>query len=68
MRTMMKRTEHFIGKYKVTLVYDDQGIIGAIIEGPRLSRAIYIALSEAISIRLPKPVRKFLERHGFNIK
>jgi hypothetical protein len=64
-----KREEHMVGKYRVTLLYtEDSRILGAIIEGPRLSRPIYIAAQEEASPKIPKPVKKFLSKHGFKVK
>ncbi|HIP65516.1 MAG TPA: hypothetical protein EYH08_03195 [Pyrodictium sp.] len=64
-----KREQHQIGKYKVTLMYDENGkIIGALIEGPRMTRPVYIAATEKTKLKLPKQVAKFLQKHGFSIE
>ncbi|BEP17863.1 hypothetical protein PYJP_12150 [Pyrofollis japonicus] len=64
-----RREEHVVGKYKITILYDDQGrAIGAFIEGGRLARPLYIAAKEPASVKLPKPVLRFLAKHGFNVK
>ena len=57
-----------IQNYIIRLVYDDDNLIGAIVEGGRLSRPIYIAKSERVKLSLPKPVKKFLIKNGFNIE
>ena len=64
-----RREEHMVGKYRVTLLYTEgDKLLGAIIEGPRLSRPIYIAAQEETSPKIPKPVKKFLSKHGFKVK
>ena len=64
-----RREEHMIGKYKVTILYDEEGKpIGAFIEGGRLTKPVYIAARERSIPKLPKQVLRFLARHGFNIK
>lgn len=64
-----RREEHIIGKYKVTILYDHEGrVIGALIEGGRLTKPLYIAARESATPRLPKQVLKFLAKHGFNVK
>ena len=63
-----RREEHTVGKYKITLLRDPDGrIIGALIEGGRLTRPVYIAYGENVHYKLPKNVKKFLQRHGFHI-
>ncbi len=63
------REEHQVGKYRVTLFRDAEGrIIGALVEGPRLPRPVYIAYSEAVRHRLPKTIKKFLRRFGFRVE
>ncbi len=57
-----------IQNYVIKLVYDDDDLIGAIIEGGRLPRPLYIAKSEKVKLNLPKPVKKFLIKNGFNIE
>jgi L-amino acid N-acyltransferase YncA len=64
-----RREEHTIGKYKVTLLYTEgDQLLGAIVEGPRLSRPVYIAAREESSPKIPKPVKKFLSKYGFKLK
>ena len=64
-----KKEEHTIGKYKVTLLYNEKGkILGALIDGPKISKPIYIAHQEEIIIKLPKQVIKFLNKQGFKVK
>ena len=64
-----RREEHTVGKYRVTLLYTEDGrLIGAVIEGPRLSKPIYIAAQEEASPKIPKPVKKFLAKHGFKVR
>ena len=64
-----KREEHQVGKYRVTLLYTGDGkVVGAIIEGPRLSRPVYIAIHEESSPRIPKQVKKFLTKYGFKLQ
>ncbi|HID41005.1 MAG TPA: hypothetical protein EYP33_02485 [Pyrodictium sp.] len=63
-----RREEHQVGKYRVTLLYDSEGrIVGAIIEGPRLSKPVYIAVNEQTTPKIPKQVKKFLAKHGFKV-
>ncbi|ABM80007.1 hypothetical protein [Hyperthermus butylicus] len=64
-----RREEHQVGKYRVTLLYTEDGsIVGAIVEGPRLSRPVYIAAQEKSSPRIPKQVKKFLAKYGFKLQ
>jgi len=64
-----RREEHVIGKYKVTILYDHEGrIIGALIEGGRLTKPLYIAAREPATPKLPKQVLRFLAKHGFNVR
>jgi len=57
-----------VGKYRVTLLYSGTGnIIGALVEGPRLPRPVYIAVEETAAPRIPKAVKKYLRRLGFKI-
>jgi len=66
---IVKREQHQIGKYKVTLMYDENDkVIGALIEGPRMTKPVYIAVTEKAKLKLPKQVAKFLQRHGFSIE
>ncbi|MET1128605.1 MAG: hypothetical protein ABWW70_04740 [Thermoproteota archaeon] len=64
-----RREEINAGSYKLTIIYDSTGrVVGAVIEGPRLARPIYIAARERVILKLPKSVRKILRRYGFNIE
>ncbi len=64
-----RREEHMVGKYRVTLLYTEDGkLLGALVEGPRLTRPVYIALQEETSPKIPKPVKKFLSKYGFKVK
>ncbi len=64
-----RREEHVVGKYKITILYDHEGKpIGALIEGGRLTKPLYIAAKERATPRLPRQVLKFLAKHGFNVK
>ncbi|ALL00733.1 hypothetical protein Pyrde_0683 [Pyrodictium delaneyi] len=63
-----RREEHQVGKYRVTLLYDSEGrVVGALIEGPRLSKPVYIAVHEQTAPKIPKQVKKFLAKHGFKV-
>ena len=57
-----------IGGYTITLVERNNSIIGAIIVGSRLSRPIYIAKAEKVKVNLPKTVKKYLRKMGFNVE
>lgn len=62
------KEEHMVGKYRVVLLLDENGNpIGAIIEGPRLTRPVYIAASETSAPKIPKAVRRFLRKRGFKV-
>lgn len=68
MLQIARREERQVGKYRVTLLYDQQDrVIGALVEGPRLSRPVYIAVNERAVPRIPKQVKKFLAKHGFQL-
>jgi hypothetical protein len=63
-----RRTEQ-VGKYRVTLLIDGEGrVIGALVEGPRLPRPVYIGREETTAPRIPKQVKKYLRRLGFKIQ
>ena len=63
-----KRTEK-VGRYTVTLLYSTEGkLIGALVEGPRLPRPVYIAIEETTAPKIPKTVKKYLRRLGFKIQ
>lgn len=64
-----RREEHRVGNYTITIFYDEKGEpIGALVEGPRLPRPVYIARMETAAPKIPKQVRRFLRRHGFNVQ
>jgi len=64
-----KRETHEIGKYRITLLYDDKGnLLGALIDGPKMSKPLYIAHQEEVILKLPKQVIKFLNKQGFKVK
>jgi len=63
---VMQREEKHVGKYKITIFYSEEGRpVGALIEGPRLTRPLYIAAAEHSAPRLPQSVRRLLRRYGF---
>jgi hypothetical protein len=57
-----------VGKYRITLLIGEDGkIIGALVEGPRLAKPVYIAAEETTAPKIPKTVKKYLRRLGFHI-
>ncbi len=67
MLQLEKGEEYQVGKYRITVYKTPDGrIVGALIEGPRLPRPVYVAKSEPVPNKLPKTVRKFLRKLGFN--
>ena len=64
-----RREEHEIGKYRVTLLYDvENRVVGALIQTPRSTKPIYIAVNEPVNVKLPKQVRAFLAKAGFRVE
>ncbi len=58
-----------VGRYRVTLLLDQEGrVIGALVEGPRLSKPVYIAAEETSAPKIPKTVKRYLRRLGFRIE
>jgi len=63
-----KRVEQ-VGRYRVTLLVDAEGrIVGALVEGPRLLRPVYVAVNETAAPKLPKTVKRYLRRLGFRLE
>ena len=63
-----RRDEYTVGKYRVTILYDAEGkAIGAIIQSPRSTKPIYIAVQEPVTVKLPKQVKSFLAKYGFKV-
>ncbi len=63
-----RRTEQ-VGRYRVTLLIDAEGrVVGALVEGPRLLRPVYVAVNEASAPKLPKTVKRYLRRLGFRVE
>jgi len=57
-----------VGRYRVTLLLDEQGKpVGALVEGPRLARPVYIGVEESASPKIPKSVKRYLRRLGFKV-
>ncbi len=66
---MQRRVEYLtIDRYRVTLIYLGEDLVGAVIEGPRIKR-LYIPKKAPFRVdKLPKKVKKYLNRRlGFNI-
>ena len=56
--------------YRITFVRNEEDeIIGALVEGPRLPRPLYIpkAPSAKHIVKLPEHIKKMLLKKGFNI-
>ncbi len=63
-----RREEHEVGKYRVTVLYDVEGkVVGALIQSPRATKPLYIAVNEPVTLKLPKQVRNFLAKLGFKV-
>ncbi len=64
-----EKEEYQIGRYRVILLKTDRNeVVGAIIESPRKTKPIYVAIKEKTKLKLPKEVIKFLVKHGFNVE
>ncbi len=56
--------------YRITFVRDENGeIIGALVEGPRIPRPLYIPKepSAKYSVKLPEHLKRFLSKEGFKL-
>jgi hypothetical protein len=56
--------------YRITFVRNEEDvIIGALVEGPRIPRPLYIPREPGAKhrVRLPEHVKKLLRKNGFNI-
>ncbi len=66
---VVRRDEHVVGKYRVTLLYDSDGrLLGAMIQSPRSTKPIYVAVNEPVTVKLPKNVKSFLAKMGFKVE
>lgn len=67
-RVSRKDEPVFVYGYRVTYLRDEQGnVIGAIVEGPRLSRPVYLPKSTPVKVKLPENVKKALLKAGFQV-
>ena len=66
---MLEAEEIVVGRYRVRLIAKNGEVLGAVIDGARVPRPLYISKAEKIRApKLPLSVKKFLRKQGFMVE